>query len=70
MSRYSERMQQARQTDFSKLEWLNDFEGAAYTRMGLTKYRAWSADIRHKAGRCNRVRKTDIDAKLLEAEVR
>lgn len=70
MSRYKERMQQAEQTDFNRYTWLDDFQGAAYSRMSVTTFREWAADIRHRVGNTSRVRKADIDAKLLQADVR
>ena len=66
MSKYTEKLQKAAETDFSNRPYLNAFEGAGYTGLSLTVFKSFAERIgavRHVGRRCIYVREI-IDAAL------
>lgn len=66
MSRYLQQVEEARQRDLSKKQFLTDVEGAVYTSLGVTTFRKWAVKIgcKHKVGSRVVNDKAVIDAAL------
>ena len=70
MGYYARKTEEARYTDFSNKQYLTDWEAAAYTSFGRTKFRNWAEQIgcRRKVGQRVVNDKSVIDAALQNAK--